>query len=939
MSDETPHKRFSMGLRLGAASLLAFSAPAFAGEEVLYGEVPAWVEQYTLDEKLIEDGPSALLFDWQHRLDGGTVTSYEDAAIRIDNPDTLMEEGTVTLTWLPDKGDLTIHRVAILRGDEVIDVLAGGAQFDVLRREQGLEDRLLDGELSATLAVPGLKVGDILHVTSSTSLRDQALGDAMQVTQYLPPKPWQVGFARTVVSWPQSEEVFWRAEESVPLGEPELIDGYRRLEVALPLAKPVEMPGDAPSRFSRNAFLRVGTFADWQELSRLLAPHYQQAASLTDGGAVAKEVAAIMSATDDPLERAARALRLVQDDVSYLLDGLEGGNYLPQSAEDTWSKRYGDCKAKSVLLTAMLQAMDIDAGPVLVTTSGGDALPELLPLPADFNHMIVRARIGGTDYWLDGTSTGTRMTNIGEVPGFFHALPLTSAGSDLVPMTQREQPFPDMAMKIGADYSAGIDLPFLYTIDMKIYGPQGAPIRALVDADDPAVLRQMAASVAAESDGAGTVSSIEIDYDDEAAAALIRIVGVSDSEFTWNDGRLVVDATPTDGDLNFNVDRARPEWRDIPVQTYGPMRNSFETVTILPEEAEAFVLEGNTSVDARFANTHIVGTTRIEGNRLTAQGEVIQNLGEIAAADVPEAKRALNRIASQSVRVIAPQDVTWRWEVDPRELRRRAQPLAAAYTAAIEFAEEDDYGPLAARAAFYANVYDWESALADYDTLVAKQASAGAHLGRAYVLIALGRDDAAIADIQAAYDRQPDNGTAFYLARQLAYGGREDEALALLEALPVGEDDQVSYADSFATVAGLGGDTQAGLELLAQEVADKPQNASLLNADCWFRGLFNVALDTAVERCTRAVERADNSAPVLDSRAMVRYRLGDYDAAIADLDAALAVAPGLAASRYLRGIIKLEQGKAEGRKDIEMALRIAPQIAEQYARHGVKPKS
>ena len=104
------------------------------------------------------------------------------------------------------------------------------------------------------------------------------------------------------------------------------------------------------------------------------------------------------------------ALQLVQDQISYLANGMDGGNYIPQDAEFTWAKRYGDCKAKSVLLLALLKQMGIEAEPVLVASSGGDALPELLPVPGDFDHVIVHAVIGGTDYWLDGTNTGSGRT-------------------------------------------------------------------------------------------------------------------------------------------------------------------------------------------------------------------------------------------------------------------------------------------------------------------------------------------------------------------------------------------------------------------------------------------------------------------------------------------------------------------------------------------------
>ncbi len=143
--------------------------------------------------------------------------------------------------------------------------------------------------------------------------------------------------------------------------------------------------------------------------------------------------------------------------------------------------------------------------------------------------------------------------------------------------------------------------------------------------------------------------------------------------------------------------------------------------------------------------------------------------------------------------------------------------------------------------------------------------------------------------------------------------------------------------DLMATVSGLDGDPQDGLELIASEVAEKPANAALLNTDCWYRGLFNVALEDAMDLCTRAVERASYAAPPLDSRALVRFRLGMLDEALADLDAALEVAPHLAPSMYLRGIVRLTAGDDGGEMDIAKALSISPRLARFYEKHGIVP--
>lgn len=933
MNDKTIFAALRLPLFSGAALALCLANPSLAGEVVLYDETPAWIEQADLETAQFENGPSQLIADWQHWLEDGVVTSYADSATRIDNPQALMEQGTISLSWLPDKGDLTIHRVEILRGGESIDLIEEGAQFDVLRREQGLEQRLLDGRLTATLAVPGLQVGDVLRVAHSVTIADQALGDEMQVLQFLGSKPWQVGFARAIVSWPEDEDVFWRVEDHAGLSAPITEGGVRKLEVELPLAELPDMPNDAPWRFRRNPVLRVGTYADWQELSRTMAPHFNEAAEIASDGDVAAQARAIMAKTDDPLQRAAFATQLVQDEVSYLLNGLDGGNYLPQVAEETWAKRYGDCKAKSVLLHALLKEMGIESQTVLVQTRGGDAIPELLPLPGNFDHMIVRAQIDGESYWLDGTSTATRIANIGWVPPFQYALPLSAGGSDLVEISQREQSSPNLVMNVVTDYTAGIDLPALFTLEIKFYGPQGADFRKLVDEGEDETLRQIGKSFA-ESQGGGAVSSVSIEYDEEQAFGTLHVAGVTSSDFEWKEGRLVLepDMKP---DAAFDTSRAKPEWRDIPVVTAGPVRNQIVGEMILPNGMEDFVFEGPDKVDATYANTRVIAANLLDGNRFSGKVEVVQRLGEIAPDQLPEVKRAVRRFASQEAKLLAPENMVWRWQLDRGDLDQRSMPILEGFAAAIDFAEDDDYGPLRERAAFLHDIYRFEDTLADLDVLVEKDTSAWVLQWRSNVLYSLGRIEASLADLKRAYDLEPDNDIALTLGERLGYAGRAEEALELLESLPVSDEESAYFAGTYATVTGLSGDVAGGLAIMAEEVAAKPQNETALNSDCWYRGLFDTGLDGALEICTRAIERASNSAPMLDSRAMVHYRMGNLAEALADLNSALELNPGLAASHYLRGIIRLQQGDKAGREDIAIALRIAPEIEAQYARHGL----
>jgi tetratricopeptide (TPR) repeat protein len=76
---------------------------------------------------------------------------------------------------------------------------------------------------------------------------------------------------------------------------------------------------------------------------------------------------------------------------------------------------------------------------------------------------------------------------------------------------------------------------------------------------------------------------------------------------------------------------------------------------------------------------------------------------------------------------------------------------------------------------------------------------------------------------------------------------------------------------------------------------------------------------------------------VLDSRGFVYLKLGDYDRAIADYDAALKNNPKIAYSLYGRGVAKLKKGDNDsGNSDIAAAKAINPDSAEDFVRYGVK---
>lgn len=111
---------------------------------------------------------------------------------------------------------------------------------------------------------------------------------------------------------------------------------------------------------------------------------------------------------------------------------------------------------------------------------------------------------------------------------------------------------------------------------------------------------------------------------------------------------------------------------------------------------------------------------------------------------------------------------------------------------------------------------------------------------------------------------------------------------------------------------------------------------------CRARALANVDLQRAMKDCDGALKRATKAsefyAEVSATRALLLFRLGDYDKSVADYDAALKINPRYAFALYGRGIDKLRKRKApEGQADIAQAIALSPKIADGFTRNGVSP--
>ncbi|KPF81846.1 DUF3857 domain-containing protein [Novosphingobium sp. AAP93] len=925
----------------GAAviSTLASTA-AHAGDKVLVAPAPAWVNQ----APPVLKADSAVRFDEQVQVDGDTTTVYIDTMRQASSPEALQQMGTLTLGWQPDHGDLTLHKLEIIRGDQVIDALGKGEGITVIRREAGLERLMVDGQLTAVKHIEDLRVGDTLRMVFSLSERDTALAGHVQDALVLLPAPLKVGFGRARLVWKTSNPLTVKslAPGLTPVAKP-LDATWTEIVVPLPIAKLPDAAKNAPSRFTPLPLLQFTSFPDWASVAKVMAPLYAVKDGIAPGSDLAKRVDAIAARSPDPVRRMADALRLVQDEVRYELIAMGNGNYVPQAPADTWAKRYGDCKAKTMLLLAVLDRLGIKAEPVMANSKRGDAVPDMVPAALAFDHVFVHARVGEEDFWLDGTMLGSRLADIRDVPRYGWVLPMggTIEGSKpaLFALPLRAHARPDIDADLAYDMTAGPHLATPYHLTLRYNGTYGAAYKVDPGPNYDEKLTSFAEKAASNWVGDTFVGKARSTWDAENAVWTLDFDGIAYPDWKYRDGHYAL-AVPPGLKVTYDAPRDRAAWRAIPALIPDPWHAKLHTSWRLPDGGKGVSLTGSDPGSLDLPAASWQRTVALAGGELTQDIVSRESGAEIASDKASSTAKAISDAMDRTARLSLDGSYPKWWD---DVARRKGSPALAKVRAIFDARiadKPDDATRLTDRAWFERTLFNWAAAEADYTRAIAVDASADRYLKRSALRSKLGNRAGSLADAQAAYDLQQGNADArSTLAYELIEAGKVDEGLDLVPTdLDITTDDGLSNFLEKVDRLEQADKHDEALGMLDEALEKRGSSAKLRNARCWYLALRNTALDTALTDCNKAIELEADPAMYMDSRALVHFRAGRLKEAMADYEAALAAEPEQTASLYMASIVADRMGdKAKAAALLEAAKTVFPDVGHFYAHYGIKP--
>lgn len=184
----------------------------------------------------------------------------------------------------------------------------------------------------------------------------------------------------------------------------------------------------APSRFEYDGY--VGFMDNWQDFGKWVISLNNGKKDLPEATKIkAQQLTAQLKTTE---EKTKALYEYLQNKTRYVSIQLGIGGYQPFEASVVDQTGYGDCKALSNYMVALLDAVGIKSNYVLI--QAGESAPpiDVNFSSSQFNHAIVAVPNGADTLWLECTSQTNPFGYMGTFTGDRKALMITGDGAKIV---------------------------------------------------------------------------------------------------------------------------------------------------------------------------------------------------------------------------------------------------------------------------------------------------------------------------------------------------------------------------------------------------------------------------------------------------------------------------------------------------------------------------
>ncbi len=499
---------------------LNHSSMASTLEQVEITSTPEWVlpQQPKLDAVVpshnIQDGSYFLLSDFQfYAGDNMPEQQYRHFAVQLTNTNAADNYSQLSFIFAPSYEQLKLHAVTVYRGGQALDKLTG-AEHTIER--VSASDQVFDGTMQLRLLLSDIRVGDVIDYSYSVIGNNPVFSGHFFHRR---PMQWNVPIAQQML------RIVWQSNRPLQLQITPNSDDYHIeqlqrgqqhiYQLALTDTAGVALPDGVPDWYDPRAQLSFSDLATWHDVSRWGQTLFTDA--IKPSQTVTDKANDLSAGTTSVPQRMVNALDFVQTQIRYLALEMGVNSHLPAAADMTLRHRFGDCKDKSALLVALLQAMNIKAYPVLVNTDIGERLNRHLPTGRAFNHAIVVVELDGQQIFVDPT-IGVQKGALAQrhSPNYGYGLVLADDTESLVKMpasTTAQIDYKEMFdLRRGAGHAAS------YAVETRYLGGEAEKLRQRLATDGIAGLQQSYQDFFTEQYGDLSAQPLDVDDSDQGLA-------------------------------------------------------------------------------------------------------------------------------------------------------------------------------------------------------------------------------------------------------------------------------------------------------------------------------------------------------------------------------------------------------------------------------------
>ena len=353
-------------LRVGWMAAVAAAMPALAPEVLAAEPVPmvaspaGWVTPHFFDRQSaavrVESGADRHWLLLEQQVNAAQNETFSHDVRQILTVSGVQDGANISIDFNPSYESLTLHWARIWRGTNHLDRLDTN-KVKLIRQERELDQYLLNGEQSAVLVMDDVRVGDIVDYAYSVKGANPVFGGRFSSSvraQLNEP----VERLLTRVLWPSQRHLYAKAHSCSI--QPAVVSKKDGVEYTWDLKQvpAFHVEDSLPVWCDPEPWVQLSEFKSWAEVNQWAMALFQTSSPLS--AEISNNVAGWKKIAGQE-QQALAVLRFVQDDVRYFGVEIGANAEKPTDPSTVFSRRFGDCKDKSLLFVSILRALGIEA--------------------------------------------------------------------------------------------------------------------------------------------------------------------------------------------------------------------------------------------------------------------------------------------------------------------------------------------------------------------------------------------------------------------------------------------------------------------------------------------------------------------------------------------------------------------------------------------------